>query len=456
MLPERPAVLPVLGGAAAVVCAFAAAVYPPAGLALLIGGLYLGLALANLPLALVLWVPLVFLEGLTAFNLGAKATGLILFAAWLPAVLQRGPSRPSWVSTPPRRLCEVLVLLVLWLTLSVLWADSPAAVLADAWHWAAVGLIFVLVATSLPTMGMLRGALVGFIAGAVLSMAAGIGAGGFGSEATASQLAEAPEARLGGALGDPNFLAAGLVPAVVLAWALTAVTRSALARLALVVAVVLLLSGLVASESRGGALALLVTLAAALVVFRGRRAQVSVVALAVLALVAVWFSASPTAWDRVSRFDNGGSGRSDLWTVAWRAADEHPTHGVGLNNFTSVAPRYVREPGTLTQVQLLTERPQVVHNTYLQMLTEAGVIGLGLFVVFVGGCLATAGRAARLFRQRGQPTGEVLAQAVLVATIAMLAAGVFVSAGVDKRLWILLGLGPALLALAQRMPHREH
>jgi O-antigen ligase len=212
----------------------------------------------------------------------------------------------------------------------------------------------------------------------------------------------------------------------------------------------------VASESRGGALALLVTLVAAMVVFRGRRVQVSVVALVVLALVAVWFSASPTAWDRVSSFDNGGSGRSDLWTVASRAADEHVVLGVGLNNFTAVAPRYVREPGTLTQVELLTERPQVVHNTYLQMLTEAGVIGLGLFLVFVAGCLAAAGRAARVFRHRGRPDGEVLAQAVLVATIAMLSAGVFISAGVDKRLWILLGVGPALLALAQRMPHREH
>jgi O-antigen ligase len=97
-----------------------------------------------------------------------------------------------------------------------------------------------------------------------------------------------------------------------------------------------------------------------------------------------------------------------------------------------------------------------VHNTYLQMLAEAGVVGLGLFAAFVTGCLAAAGRAARIFRHRGRPTAEVLAQAVLVATIAMLAAAVFVSAGVDKRLWILLALGPALLALAQRTPHPEH
>jgi O-antigen ligase len=448
-------VLPVLGGVAAAVCGLTVAIHPPAGLALVTGGLYLALALSNLPLALALWVPLVFLEGLTAFNLGAKATGLVLLAAWLPAVLQRGAARPPWVSAPPRRLCELAALVVLWLTLSTLWADSPAAVLADAWHWAAVVVIFVLVATSVPTLATMRGVLVGFIAGAVVSMAAGIWAGGFGSEASAGELAEAEGARLGGALGDPNFLAAGLVPAIVLAWALAAVTRSALARLALSVTVVLLLSGLVASESRGGAIALLVTLVAALLVFRGRRAQVSVVALVVLALVAVWFSASPTAWDRVSSFDNGGSGRSDLWTVASRAADEHPVVGVGLNNFTAVAPRYVREPGTLTQVELLVERPQVVHNTYLQMLTEAGIVGLVLFLAFVVGCLAAAGRAARVFRQRGSPTAEILAQAVLVATIAMLAAGFFISAGVDKRLWILLGLGPALFALAQRTPHRE-
>jgi hypothetical protein len=44
----------------------------------------------------------------------------------------------------------------------------------------------------------------------------------------------------------------------------------------------------------------------------------------------------------------------------------------------------------------------------------------------------------------------VLARAVLVAGVGMLVSGVFISAGVDRRLWALLALGPALLAAARR------
>ena len=32
-------------------------------------------------------------------------------------------------------------------------------------------------------------------------------------------------------------------------------------------------------------------------------------------------------------FDDGGSGRQDLWEVGWRIFEDKPVNGVGLNNF---------------------------------------------------------------------------------------------------------------------------
>ncbi|MGH3994209.1 MAG: hypothetical protein ACRDSN_17320, partial [Pseudonocardiaceae bacterium] len=57
--------------------------------------------------------------------------------------------------------------------------------------------------------------------------------------------------------------------------------------------------------------------------------------------------------------------------------------------------------------------------------------------------------AGRRFEALGRADLEALARAVLVGAIGMLAASFFISAGVDKRLWILLALGPALLAVAE-------
>jgi O-antigen ligase len=269
---------------------------------------------------------------------------------------------------------------------------------------------------------------------------------------TATASAATDAARLSGGAGNPNILAAGLVAATVLAAGLAAASHSAVVRVAAVAAVAVLTAGLVASQSRGGIVAALVTVVAALVFFRRRRAYVAAVALVALGVALAWFTASPSAWDRVTSFDNGGSGRSDIWTVAWRVFEDHEVVGAGLNNFAVVAGDYLRRPGTLQRGDLIVDKPHVVHNTYLQLLAENGVVGCALFLVIAIGSLRAAWTAGMRFEARGQTGGEVLARAVLVAGIAMLAAGFFASSGVDRRLWILFALGPALLHIASRNP----
>ena len=41
------------------------------------------LVLVNLRLGLALWVPLIFLQGVPALNLGSKAAGLLIVVAWI-------------------------------------------------------------------------------------------------------------------------------------------------------------------------------------------------------------------------------------------------------------------------------------------------------------------------------------------------------------------------------------
>lgn len=417
------------------------------GVALLLGLVYLPVALANLQLALVLWFPLVFLEGLPAFNLAAKAGGLLIVAVWFVSFGERR-QRIAEVLRRSAPLWATAVGLLLWYTLSVLWAQDRGMVFADLWHWYAVVLLMLIVATVVIDPRVFRWMIAAFVTGGVLTVAEGIVTGGLTTSATAVETAS--EGRLTGGQGDPNFLAAGLVPAIVLALALRSTVENWTARWLLVGAVVILSLGLVASESRGGGIAAIAMTVAALVVFKNRRAWVLASITIVVGVAAAWFAVSPTAWDRITGFDNGGSGRSDLWAVAWRATEDKPVYGIGLNNYPVVGADYVREPGELDRSELIVDRAQVVHNAYLQLLAETGVIGLALFLGVALGSLYAAWRAAMLFALHRDGVMETLARAVVVASVGLLVASFFISNGVDKRLWVLFGLGPALLAIASR------
>ncbi|HKH16900.1 MAG TPA: O-antigen ligase family protein [Solirubrobacteraceae bacterium] len=439
-LPARP-----IAAGALILASFtgvALAVQPRAGIAVVVALCYVPLVLLNLRLAIALWLPLIFLEALPAFNAAGKAAGLMLAVAWFGTL--GNESRAAMVATivaRHRRLLEVLVLLLVWLSVSILWAEAPGQVLADLWHWFAVALLWLVLATMLDTPRALRLAAGAFVTGALLSVLIGAMTGGLGSDAAT---------RLEGAVGDANFLAAGVVAAIVLAAALAATTTSPLARWACLTAIPLLAAGLVTSQSRGGTIAAVCTVVVALVVFRGRRAHVAAFALLMIAIAGMWFSLSPAAWERVTALDTEGSGRSSLWTVAWRVVEDHPFEGVGLNNFVVVAGDYVREPGVLNRVRLIAEDPHFVHNMYLQVLAESGILGLLLFSLFIVGCLRASLLAARRFAARGDPAMETIARAVFVATISTLISAFFLSSMVDKRMWVLFALGPALLAVASR------
>jgi O-antigen ligase len=305
----------------------------------------------------------------------------------------------------------------------------------------------VVLLTSVRTERDIRLVVVAIVAGTLFSVLIGLAAGGLGEAGAGVETATATEGRLQGGADDPNFLASAIVPAVVLAVALAGLVR-ARQRPALLAAIVVLVVGLVATQSRGGALAAIAALLASLVVMRGRRGHVLAVVALVAAVALAYVAVSPGALSRLTSAEDRGNGREDLWVVASRMADEHPVTGVGLDNFRVRSAEYVREPGSLQFVDLIAERPHEVHNTYLQLLAETGVVGAALFVAVVALALRSAGTAARRLAAAGRRELAQLARAVLVANVGLLAAGVFLSTGSRALFWILLALGPALLGLA--------
>jgi O-antigen ligase len=208
-------------------------------------------------------------------------------------------------------------------------------------------------------------------------------------------------------------------------------------------------AGAAGTQSRGGLVALVCCVAAAVVLARGRRLRALGLTLLISTVGAFALATTPGALDRITSFDSGGNGRSDLWTIAWEMFVDHPVQGVGLDQFRVESKEYVREVGNLEAVNLVVEDPHIVHNTYLQLLAETGIIGLALFLLVVLSCMLAAWRAAGAFERAGRRDLQALAQGVLIGQIGILAAAFFLSIGANLKLWLLLGLGPTLLAAAR-------
>jgi O-antigen ligase len=344
-----------------------------------------------------------------------------------------------------RRLMTIGALLFVWMALSPAFAVVNASVgFDDVGLWFESLLTVLVVGTTIASARNVRMMFWAFASGAALSVAAGIPGGGLTANADDPSLSDG---RFSGGGLDPNSLAAGLVPGIVLSIALIGQVRDPVLRWTLACMTGLSGIGLAATESRGGLIAAAICTVAAFVLARRKAAAIAGVVL-VVAMAGVFFTAQPSAFNRVTDFSGGGTGRTELWGIAWRIWKEHPVTGIGLDNFRQESFRYVRKQRNLQYVRLIAERPDHVHNTYLEILVETGIVGLGLFLAVILGCLQAAWMAKKRFDAMGDDAMSGAARAVLVASLGILSASFFLSNSADLRTWTLLGLGPALLTVA--------
>jgi O-antigen ligase len=417
--------------------------------ALVLGLCYVPLAFLNLTLALAVYVAVLFVRDVPTLSVGPNSIGVLVFLGWLGTLLTRS-ARPV-VLREQSRLLLALALFAVWLTLSVIWARSPAKATEGLQTWLIAVLAFVVAATSLHSPRDVAIIAVAFIAGAVASVAFGAASGALTAGAkSANETVEG--GRFTGGGGDPNLQAAGFLVAIFFCVGLRSLTQRRFARVGLLLALIVVTIGFFATQSRGGLLSLaFATVVGVVVLPRQRKRLLGLLGAAGVGL-GITAAISPDAIARMTDFGGGSSGRSDIWTVASNIFSGHPWVGVGIGNFQIVEPSFALNSGPLTHVDFVAEEPHLVHNVYLQLLTETGVVGLLIFLVIIACSLRTSWLAAHNFDISGRAGYGDLARAVLMAAIAMLAAQFFISDGEDWRLWILLGLGPVLLSLSRRAP----
>jgi O-antigen ligase len=162
------------------------------------------------------------------------------------------------------------------------------------------------------------------------------------------------------------------------------------------------------------------------------------------------FYTAPVALETITSQDNVGN-RQSLWAFADRTIRDHPINGVGAGNWVLAASSYSATDLNLPRADLIGKPGQLVHNSYLQVTAELGLVGLTLFLAVIVGALLSIVRAVGIFRLLGEWELEMLGRALLIGLIGLLTAYTFATNQYEKQLWLLLGLGPALLLIARRL-----
>jgi putative inorganic carbon (HCO3(-)) transporter len=434
--------------ALAVLLGVGAGVDPRIAVAAAIGLAFVVLVMGDLTIGLCLFAVIAFLDVLPHLGGSAlsftKIVGFLLAVSWLAKVSSSEDSRNDFLAAHPT-FTYVLVLFLGWAALSLSWAEEAGVGTTPVMRYALNLVLFLIVYSAVRTPRQLAWAIGAYVAGSAL-------AAGYGVLNPPTDVAYYDVTRVSGTIGDPNELASLLVGGTILSAALAATLKGApLLRLLAAGSSVLCAAGIFLSLSRGGLVALAFSLVAAVVV-AGRRWRLQALTLAVVvaagAFVYFGFYADETAANRVTSFGSG-TGRTDIWTVGWRMVQAHPVGGVGVGNYKTASIHYLLEPGAIQRDEFIVDTPKVAHNTYLQVLAELGIVGLVLFLAIIGFALRCILKAARIFERLGDETMELMARALLVSLCGVLAADFFISEEFSKQLWLLLGLGPALLGIAK-------
>lgn len=432
-------------GVGAAALGVVAVLSPLAAIGLVVAVIFIAVTLHDLALGVCLFTVLSFFEqfpGLENTTFGPpKIAGVVLVMAWLLASTDGERRMPMLLRDRPV-LAYAAIAFVVWATASRLWADDPGVATSNAFRLALSVVPVFIVYSAIREPRHLRWMIAAYLVGAAAS--AIVGLAGTSPEGGTPN---AGESRLAGGIADPNELAAVLVPALVLALFWLAVARGVVARWTLGLASALFASALFLTESRGGLVAMAVVMVAGLALAGPWRPKVLVVASIVTALGVSYYTlvAPPESLTRLTEFfTGGGTGRTDLWAIATQVIGDHPLVGVAAGNFQVVEPTYASSTLNISSVEFVVDTPKVVHNTYLEIWAELGLIGLVAFASLLGGSLVLAKRGLGDVVRSGDATTEALSRGLIVGVVGILAAFMFISGQYEKQFWLFLGLLTAL------------
>jgi probable O-glycosylation ligase (exosortase A-associated) len=248
---------------------------------------------------------------------------------------------------------------------------------------------------------------------------------------------------LGSLLGDPNDLALALLFPLGFAGAFFLGRVSMFDRLLGLSGGVLVMLGIIATQSRGGLLGVLGVLG---VLASSKVRSKSVLIAGVVVVGLALFSAAAIS-ERQSGgaaeqgIDESSQARLTAWETAWNMAKARPLTGVGIANSTENY--YFYTP-------IWQGKNRAVHSTWLQILAETGFPGFLVFMMAVVAVTRTSLTSLRYFRA---PDADPRMRTTSLALVACLAgfcvSGTFLTQGLTWPFYVLAGLTVAMRRLRE-------
>ncbi len=247
----------------------------------------------------------------------------------------------------------------------------------------------------------------------------------------------------GGFLGDGNDFALSVNIAIPLCLFLMQNAQGFTKKVFFAGALGVLILGVVATQSRGGILAL----ASVGLYYWSRSGQkiLGAIGLAVV-VIFVFIVAPPQFFDRMGTMTQTGEemegsaqGRLLAWGAGVRMAMDHPLLGVGPGHYpVKYGAEYKPEGYGLNEIPW-----QTAHSSYFLLLGELGLPGLIFLLGIIGSNLAAGERLLRVIKPRlanDDLGGQNLVVALNASLIAFMVGGAFLSGAYYPHIYVLAGL----------------
>lgn len=170
--------------------------------------------------------------------------------------------------------------------------------------------------------------------------------------------------------------------------------------------------------------------------------------LAIAAVVVIGYHFLPTA--ERARFETAGTDQTSIqrlyyWKAGVKMIKQHPFLGVGFFNF---APVYAADDAN----HLFFGKAQLPHNIFIQVGTDTGFLGLGIFLILIYRNFALTREIRRTCSGNTDAPefASSVARGLAVTALAFVITGQFNTAGYDPYFWINLALTVSLANIVRR------
>ena len=355
---------------------------------------------------------------------GAFTGAIMLLYGLISGRLQRPPRAAFWWA-----------LFVFWASATVLWAANPLTSIQRLSTVMALFAFYLVIVSFRVTKKELANVLLLAILGGVLSSVFTLKqfAHGTAFQSRASLVYEGQEA-------NPNDFAATLIIALSFAIGGFLSAERRMFKAAMMAAIALLSLCMLLTMSRGALFAVGILLLVFLIRTRFRLWLLAPI-LCLLTLVSIL---PDTFFMRINEsLVDWGEGRLDIWIVGLQIIKHHSILGVGLDNFPFAYNTYA------AYAPVFRGFSRAPHNIYLQVWTELGLVGLGLFATAVISQVKQGATIARESRTYALIASEA-------ACYALLAHGVVANLLWRKAFWMSWILLTLMVQLTSRTSDSIH